>query len=134
MNYYGNNTYYNTDISHFGILGMKWGHHSIKSFIAKKQNDKVDKGFKKWKENDVVSGAIVLLFDHHKGDIGVKMNEIQHQFYKEILSAQHFHLDHDNCLEIIAVKGNAYRLTDLANQLIGLKGIIHGNLVTSKMI
>jgi CopG family nickel-responsive transcriptional regulator len=24
---------------------------------------------KKWKENDVVSGAIVLLFDH-KGDIG----------------------------------------------------------------
>ena len=46
---------------------------------------------KKWKENDVVSGAIVLLFDHHKGDIGVKMNEIQHQFYKEILSAQHFH-------------------------------------------
>ena len=89
---------------------------------------------KKWKENDVVSGAIVLLFDHHKGDVGVRMNEIQHQFYKEILSAQHFHLDHDNCLEIIAVKGNAYRLTDLANQLIGLKGIIHGNLVTSKMI
>ena len=89
---------------------------------------------KKWKENDVVSGAIMLLFDHHKGDIGVKMNEIQHQFYKEILSAQHFHLDHDNCLEIIAVKGNANRLTDLANQLIGLKGIIHGKLVTSKMI
>lgn len=89
---------------------------------------------KKWKENDVVSGAIVLLFDHHKGDVGVKMNEIQHEFYKEILSAQHFHLDHDNCLEIIAVKGNANRLTDLANKLIGLKGIIHGKLVTSKMI
>ena len=89
---------------------------------------------KKLKENDVVSGAIVLLFDHHKGDIGVKMNEIQHQFYKEILSAQHFHLDHDNCWEIIAVKGNADRLTDLANQLICLKGIIHGKLVTSKMM
>lgn len=86
------------------------------------------------KENDVVSGAIVLLFDHHKGDVGVKMNDIQHEFYKEILSAQHFHLDHDNCLEIIAVKGNANRLTDLANKLIGLKGIIHGKLVTSKMI
>jgi CopG family nickel-responsive transcriptional regulator len=86
------------------------------------ENRTVDK---KWKENDVVSGAIVLLFDHHKGDVGVRMNEIQHQFYKEILSAQHFHLDHDNCLEIIAVKGNANRLTDLANQLIGLKGIIH---------
>jgi CopG family nickel-responsive transcriptional regulator len=81
----------------------------------------------------VVSGAIVLLFDHHKGDVGVRMNEIQHQFYKEILSAQHFHLTTiivgNHC-----GKGNANRLTDLANQLIGLKGIIHGKLVTSKMI
>ena len=72
--------------------------------------------------------------DTQSNDVGVKMNDIQHEFYKEILSAQHFHLDHDNCLEIIAVKGNANRLTDLANKLIGLKGIIHGKLVTSKMI
>ena len=82
----------------------------------------------------LVSGANVLLLIIIKVMLGVKMNEIQHEFYKEILSAQHFHLDHDNCLEIIAVKGNANRLTDLANKLIGLKGIIHGKLVTSKMI
>jgi CopG family nickel-responsive transcriptional regulator len=89
---------------------------------------------KKWKENDEVSGAIVLLYDHHKGDVGIKMNDIQHQYYKEILSTQHFHLDHDNCLEIIAVKGAAHELTELANQLIGLKGVVHGRLVTSKMM
>ena len=87
-----------------------------------------------WNNNDVVSGAIVLLYDHHKGEIGEKMADIQHQFYKEILATQHFHLDHDNCLEIVAVKGNADRLKALANQLIGLKGIVHGKIVTSKMI
>lgn len=47
---------------------------------------------KKWKENDVVSGAIVLLFDHHKGDVGVKMNDIQHEFYKEILSVSYLNV------------------------------------------
>lgn len=87
-----------------------------------------------WVNNDMVSGAIVLLYDHHKGDIGEKMADIQHQFYKEILATQHFHLDHDNCLEIVAVKGNADRLKTLANQLIGLKGIVHGKIVTSKMV
>lgn len=87
-----------------------------------------------WNNNDLVSGAIVLLYDHHKGDIGEKMADIQHHFYKEILATQHFHLDHDNCLEIVAVKGNADRLKTLANQLIGLKGIVHGKIVTSKMV
>ncbi|WOC52710.1 nickel-responsive transcriptional regulator NikR [Bergeyella porcorum] len=87
-----------------------------------------------WSKNELVSGAIILLFDHHKSDIGVKMTHIQHHFFEEILSSQHFHLDHDNCLEIIAVKGKAERLTDLAKQLISLKGIIHGKLVTSKLI
>lgn len=86
-----------------------------------------------WNKNEWVSGAIVLLYDHHKGDILVKMNEIQHDFYKEILSSQHFHVDHDNCLEIIAIKGKAQRLVALSKQLIGLKGVIHGKLVTSKL-
>jgi CopG family nickel-responsive transcriptional regulator len=49
-----------------------------------------------------------------------------------ILSSQHFHLNHDNCLEIIAVKGKANRLTELSDKLIGIKGIIHGKLVMSR--
>lgn len=87
-----------------------------------------------WDKNEMVSGAIIILFDHHKGEVGQKTHQIQHYFFEEILSTQHFHLDHDNCLEIIAVKGKAERLSDLAKQLIGLKGVIHGKLVTSKLI
>ncbi|MEN2434450.1 nickel-responsive transcriptional regulator NikR [Weeksellaceae bacterium A-14] len=87
-----------------------------------------------WQSNDMVSGAIVLLYDHHKGNISEKMADIQHLFYQEILATQHFHLDHDNCLEIVAVKGKAGRLLDMANQMISLKGIVHGKIVTSKII
>ena len=84
-----------------------------------------------WEGNEEVAGAIVLVYDHHKRDLQHNSTSIQHDFHDLILSVQHVHLDHHHCLETIAVKGKADRLTDLANQLIGLKGIFHGELVMS---
>jgi CopG family nickel-responsive transcriptional regulator len=86
----------------------------------------------KWHCNNIVAGAIVMLFDHHKKEIISKSNDIQHDYFDVILSAQHFHLSHDNCLEIIAVKGEANRLTELSGKLLGIKGIKHGKLIMSK--
>ena len=88
---------------------------------------------KKWQCNNIVAGAVVLLYDHHKGDITVRLNEIQHDYFDVILSSQHFHLNHDNCLEIIAVKGKAIKLTELSDRLISVRGIIHGKLVMSRV-
>jgi CopG family nickel-responsive transcriptional regulator len=87
---------------------------------------------KKWLCNQVVAGAVVMLYDHHKGDVTNKSNDIQHKYFDVILSSQHFHLNHDNCLEIIAVKGNANILTELSDKLIGIKGVIHGKLIMSR--
>jgi CopG family nickel-responsive transcriptional regulator len=87
---------------------------------------------KKWHCNQLVAGAVVMLYDHHKGDVTTKSNDIQHEYYDLILSSQHFHLSHDYCLEIVAVKGTANRLTELSDKLIGIKGIIHGKLVMSR--
>lgn len=87
---------------------------------------------KKWQCNQIVAGAIVLLYNHHKGDITLKSNNIQHDYLDVILSSQHFHLTHETCLEIIAVKGIAKMLTELSDKLIGVKGIIHGKLIMSR--
>ncbi len=87
---------------------------------------------KKWQCNHTVAGAIVMVYDHHKGDVTTKSNDIQHHYFDVILSTQHFHLSHDICLEIIAVKGIASKLTELSDKLLGIKGIIHGKLVMSK--
>ncbi|MBE9481314.1 MAG: nickel-responsive transcriptional regulator NikR [Bacteroidetes bacterium] len=85
----------------------------------------------KWEGNEQVAGVIVLVYDHHKRDLQNKSTDVQHNFHDLILSVQHVHLDHNNCLETIAVKGKAQELTALANKLIALKGIKHGKLVMS---
>jgi CopG family nickel-responsive transcriptional regulator len=64
--------------------------------------------------------------------LGNKLADLQHEYYQEILAVQHFHLSHETCLEIIAVKGKAQRLTELSDRLISLKGIRHGKLVMTK--
>ena len=82
-----------------------------------------------WEGNKEVAGAIILVYDHHKRDLQTKSTDVQHDFHHLILSVQHVHLDHHNCLETIAVKGKAKDLKNLANQLIAIKGVKHGELV-----
>ena len=86
----------------------------------------------KWQCNNIVAGAVVMIYDHHKKDILARSNDIQHDYFSVILSSQHYHLDHDMCMEIIAVKGKAKILTELADMLISIKGIRHGKLLMSK--
>ena len=84
-----------------------------------------------WQEGDEVAGAITLIYDHHKKELLNKVTDIQHDFQKAIISAQHIHLDHHNCLEIIAVKGNSAEVEKLANTLKVVKGVRHTTLSMS---
>jgi len=87
---------------------------------------------KKWQCNHTVAGAITLVYDHHRRELGTRIADIQHDYFKEILAVQHFHLSHETCMEIIAVRGQALRLTELSDKLISLKGIRHGKLVMTR--
>jgi CopG family nickel-responsive transcriptional regulator len=86
----------------------------------------------KWQCDNQVAGAIVIVYDHHKRNIDNEINEVQHAFHHLILSSQHVHLDHETCLETIAVKGKARELTELADRIITLKGIHHGKLIMTR--
>lgn len=85
----------------------------------------------KWQHNKEVAGCVILVYDHHKRDLMNKSVSLQHAYEDLVLSVQHVHLDHHNCLEMIALKGKARKLKELADKLIALKGIKHGQLVMS---
>jgi CopG family transcriptional regulator, nickel-responsive regulator len=87
----------------------------------------------KWKCNNIVAGAIVLTYDRNKSDILTKLSEIKKNATGEILSSQLFYISSDKALEIIAVKGPSYKLTELSENMISIKGIEHGKLIMSKI-
>jgi CopG family nickel-responsive transcriptional regulator len=86
----------------------------------------------KWKCDNIVAGAVVLVFNNQKREILKKSSEIQFEYNDVILSVQGFYLNEINYLEIIAVKGPSKRLTEVSEKLIGIKGIGHGKLVMTK--
>jgi CopG family nickel-responsive transcriptional regulator len=83
---------------------------------------------KAWAEGKEVAGAVTFIYDHHQRDLLFKIMEIQHDFQKVIISTQHIHLDHHNCLEILAVRGSSKEVLELADLLKAVKGVRHGTL------
>lgn len=87
---------------------------------------------RQWQQNiSDIAGAIILLYNHQKRELMKKLAHIQHHFQKIIISTQHIHLDHSNCLEIIVVKGRPYQAHKLASSLKSVKGVKHTSLSIS---
>jgi CopG family nickel-responsive transcriptional regulator len=82
-------------------------------------------------EGGTVAGAIVMTYDHHKRELVGRLLDIQHDFHDIIISTQHVHLDHGNCLEVIAVKGNSPDVEKLSTALKVLVGVKNLNLCVS---
>jgi CopG family nickel-responsive transcriptional regulator len=70
-----------------------------------------------------VVGAITMIYDHDVRGIGETLTDVQHHHIEEITSTTHVHLDEDNCLEIIAVRGDLSAIRDLASKLSVTKGV-----------
>ncbi len=83
---------------------------------------------KEWLENKEVAGTVTLVYNHHRRELVNRLTDIQHDFHKLIISSQHIHLDHDNCLETVVVKGRPKEIEKLAYKLKSAKGVKYGAL------
>ncbi|MEM0204354.1 MAG: nickel-responsive transcriptional regulator NikR [Nitrososphaerota archaeon] len=78
----------------------------------------------KWtQESGDVAGALILLYDHKSRGIEESLTDIQHEHGSIITSTMHVHLDKENCLEIIAVKGSSRSIKELAERMMKEKGV-----------
>lgn len=75
-----------------------------------------------------VVGTVTLVYDHHVRQLNEKLTDLQHDHHRSILSTLHVHLDHDNCLEVLVLKGRAAEVQQIADALIATKGVKHGRL------
>jgi len=83
-----------------------------------------------WEEDEKEGvGTVTLVYNHHVRDLSDKLTEQQHAHHDQIISALHVHLDAHNCLEVLVVRGKASEVRRIADELIGVKGVKHGQLV-----
>jgi len=78
-----------------------------------------------------IAGTITLVYDHHKQHVQAALTDIQHDHHDVIISTLHVHLDHDNCMEVLAVRGKAATIKKIADELIAAKGVKHGKLAVT---
>jgi CopG family nickel-responsive transcriptional regulator len=74
------------------------------------------------------AGTIVMVYDHHVNDLSITLTGLQHQYHHDIISTMHIHLNHDQCLEIIVVRGQVKRLRELTNRIKVQKGVFYAEL------
>jgi len=75
-----------------------------------------------------VIGTLTIIYDHHARLLSEKLSGIQHDHFDNIIAATHIHLDHDNCAEVIILKGKGSDVKKISDRLIGTKGVKHGKL------
>jgi CopG family nickel-responsive transcriptional regulator len=75
-----------------------------------------------------VLGSLTVVYDHHARDLADRMANIQHDHHGLVVSVLHVHVSHDDCMEVIAMRGPADRVRTMAESLLSLKGVKHGKL------
>jgi CopG family nickel-responsive transcriptional regulator len=73
-------------------------------------------------------GTITIVYNHHTREISQALNQLQHRYYRSILSTTHIHVDEHNCLEVLIVRGKGTDIKEISDRLIGTRGVKHGRL------
>ena len=78
--------------------------------------------------NKEVVGTLTLVYDHHQRNLTERITNLQHDHHGVVVSTLHVHLDHHNCLEVLILRGKSKVVRQLADLLVSIKGIQHGQL------
>ena len=74
-------------------------------------------------------GTLTIVYNHHVRELAERLDHFQHDHYESVISTMHIHLDEHNCLEVMVLRGKPAKIRSLADTIIGVKGVNHGQLV-----
>jgi len=86
----------------------------------------------RWGRDDaLVMGTLTVVYDHHQRELSRKLTHLQHDAHDLVVCTTHVHLDHHHCLEVIVMRGASSEVREVADAIIGTRGVIHGKLVST---
>ena len=83
-----------------------------------------------WETGDKETlGTLTIIYNHHVRELSERLDHFQHDHFENVISTMHVHLDADNCLEVMILRGMPAKIRSLADHILGVKGVNHGQLV-----
>lgn len=80
-----------------------------------------------------VIGTLTIMYNHHANDLTERLHDVQHDYCPNIVSTTHVHVDAHTCLEVIILRGKNETVQQIANRILGTKGVRHGKLVVTSV-
>lgn len=72
--------------------------------------------------------SINYVYDHEDKTVAERVLSLQHEHHDLVITSLHTHLDHQDCLETVVLKGPIKAVHLFSQTLIALRGVRHGNI------
>lgn len=72
--------------------------------------------------------SLSYVYNHHERDLAERLTGIQHEHHDLVVASTHVHLDHENCLETVMLRGRTEVVRRFADVLIAERGVRHGQV------
>ena len=72
--------------------------------------------------------SLSYVYNHHERELSERLASIQHGHHDLTISTMHAHLDHEECLETVMLKGPVGQVRQFAEEIIAERGVRHGQL------
>ena len=114
-------------LTKFDALVEERGFESRSQAIAEMMARELDSHAKK-NSQAVMTGTIMLVYEHSRGDLKRRLADIQYNYLAEVISSLHVLLESEHTMEVVLVQGKAKKLRQIANDLITCKGVKSGSM------
>jgi CopG family nickel-responsive transcriptional regulator len=74
-------------------------------------------------------GVVTIVYRHTTRELSEHLTQMQHHHHDVTQAALHVHLNSDNCLEAIILRGKRSDVLHLAQHLISARGVLHGKFI-----
>ena len=71
-------------------------------------------------------GTVSYVYNHHERQLASRLTSMQHDHHDVTVATMHAHLDHDNCIETVIVRGPTAAVAEFAHAVMAQTGVRHG--------
>lgn len=72
--------------------------------------------------------SLSYVYNHHERRLAERLTDLQHHAHDLVVSSMHVHLDHDNCLETLFLRGHTEEVRGIAEKISAERGVRHAAL------